>query len=246
MTEREETSASGSPIYRHQPRENQWSPPTRQDGEAISKIETHIDKNIGAVDVVWHEIISDLVHIDVHHAPPSNHRDFHTLITTGMSDRPMNVPQGLEDLRYAELMIYLPSSWPLSFRLNTESELSDERYYWPIRWVKMLARLPHEFNTWLGYCHSVPNGDPPEPFAPGTDLSGVMLIYPVLEPEEFTPLEINPEKKIHFWALLPIYSEEMRYKLDHGGDALLDHLAAEHVSPVVNPTRRNVCSGYRE
>ena len=133
MPDSQEHSPSGNPIFRHQPRETQRVTRISQDPEAIPKIEDHIRTHIGKVDVVWHELISDLVHIDVHHVPPSPERDFHTLITTGMSDHPMNVPLVAQDFQYAELMIYLPASWPCRFELGAESELSDERNYWPIR-----------------------------------------------------------------------------------------------------------------
>ena len=69
----------------------------------------------------------------------------------------MNVPDGWEDYRYAEMMICLPPDWNMDQRA-----WNDERHYWPIRLLKTLARLPHEYNTWLSDCHTMPNGDPPE------------------------------------------------------------------------------------
>jgi hypothetical protein len=243
MPDSQEPSVSGNPIVRHQPRETQWTAPISQDGKAISKIEDHIRTRIGKVDVVWHEIISDVVHVDVHHVPPSPERDFHTLITTGMSDRPMNVPPRVDDFRYAELMIYLPASWPCRLDLGSAPELSDERNYWPIRWLKMLARLPHEYNTWLGYGHSVPNGDPPKSYAQDTDLCCMLVVPPVIEPVGFTPLVVNVKKKVHFWALLPIYREEMELKLREGTNVLLDRLEEADVDPIVAPQRPNVCAG---
>jgi hypothetical protein len=76
---------------------------------------------------VWHELASDLVHIDVHVTPPSPGRPRYTLVTSGMSDRPMSVPPGI-DSRYAELMTALPADWPL-----TAEAFRDEATYWPVR-----------------------------------------------------------------------------------------------------------------
>ena len=52
------------------------------------------------IGVVFHEIVSDVVHIDLLHVPPRRERPFHTLVTCGMSVRPMNVPQDAEEFRY--------------------------------------------------------------------------------------------------------------------------------------------------
>ena len=59
-------------------------------------------------------MISDLVHIDVHWVQPTPKRPYHTLVTSGMSDKPMTVPAGAEHLRFAELMLCLPPEWQMS------------------------------------------------------------------------------------------------------------------------------------
>src|SRR6185295_19871223 len=101
MNEPSEFSESGDPIYRHQ-REKPFEP-ARGDEQNIEAIAAHIEKHIGPPDSVFHEIISDLVHIDVHFVAPAPERNFRTLVTSGMSDRPMNAPEGAEHLRYAEM-----------------------------------------------------------------------------------------------------------------------------------------------
>ncbi len=61
----------------------------------------------------------------------------------------MNVPSALDEyeLYYAELMIDLPPEWLV--------QDDDENNYWPIRWLKILARLPIDSDTWLGYGHTI-------------------------------------------------------------------------------------------
>lgn len=234
MSDPDEVSEAGIPIHRHKARERK-SDPVLGDEKSAEVISQHIERYLGRVDVVFHEIVSDLVHVDVHHVPPSEERPRHTLVTSGMSDRPMAAPAEAKELRFAELMAFLPPDWPLS-----EGELSDERHYWPIRWLKTLARLPHEYNTWLGIGHTIPNGDPPEPFAPTTRLSGIMLMPPLHVPEKFRVLEVSPEKKIHFFALVPLHTDELELKLRKGTDALLDLLDEGGVGEVIDPTRESV------
>ena len=64
--------------------------------------------------IVFHELISDQVHIDLHWVKPTAERPFHTLVTSGMSNLPMTTPPGAEEVRYAELSICLPADWKLS------------------------------------------------------------------------------------------------------------------------------------
>ena len=127
---------------------------------SIDEISDHIEKHVGKIHMVFHELVSDQVHIDVHWVKPTTERPFHTLVTSGMSDKPMHSPQGVDDCDYAELSICLPQDWKVS-----EEDFEDEKNYWPIRWLKFLARFPHEYNTRLFQGHTIPNGDPATPFA---------------------------------------------------------------------------------
>ena len=52
---------------------------------------------------------------------------------------------------------------------------------------------------------------------------------------------LDKNKTIYFWALIPLYEEEMRFKLDHGLDPLLDRLDAGNVNELLNIKRKNVC-----
>ena len=108
------------------------------DAELIGDISRHVCRCVGKIDVVFHEIVSDDLHIDVHHVRSSWRRRFELLVTSGMSERPMSVPDESE-CPYAELAILLPRAWPLN-----EEAFRNEDHYWPIRLLKFLARFPHE------------------------------------------------------------------------------------------------------
>jgi len=179
--------------------------------ENIEAISNHIEKSIGKIDCVFHEIISDLVHIDIHWVKPSGKFPFHILVTSGMSDIPMNVPEGSEKNNFAELCILLPKSWKVDGTnyLTMKDAFKDEENYWPLRWLKIIARFPHEYNTWVGYGHTIPNGPNAEPFADNTKL-GCMLLLPSLSlSTDFFTLKLNATKTIRFYCLYPLYKEEM-------------------------------------
>lgn len=249
-----ELSPSGNPILRHKDRSIPFQFATG-DSENIERISAHIEKHLGEVAGVYHEIVSDLVHIDVHVVRPTAERNFFTLVTSGMSEAPMTVPEGAEEFRYAELMVQLPPDWPLDELEQLAGKqgpgadaerTAAERWYWPIRWLKQMARLPHEYDTWLGEAHTVPNGDPPEPFADDTKLCG-MLVFPALNvPDDFRTLAAGPEKRIHFYQLIPLYAEEMDLKLRKGVGALVDLFDKHGLDPVINPRRPNVAAGRKK
>jgi hypothetical protein len=226
-------SLSGSPIYRHGP-ESEWQAPKGE--ECLEQISAHIEQHLGNVETVFHELVSDTVHIDVHVVKADDDFPFWRLVTSGMSDLPMTTPADTDVARYVELMVTLPGDW----KLDQES-LEDPSWYWPVRLVKYLARFPHKHATWLGWGHTVPNGDPAEPYAPNTRLSGAIILPSVSVPDEFNRLTIDAAKTIHFLAVVPLYEEEMNFKLRSGTDELLDKFADADVSDIIDPKRRNVC-----
>ena len=111
---------------------------------------------------VFHELVSPDIHVDICVVPPSEARDYYTLVTMGMGAHRMNVPEELAEykLERAELAIALPPDWKLD-----EESLKDERWYWPIGLLKVLARLPISGDTWLGFGHTM---DKQSPFAENT------------------------------------------------------------------------------
>jgi hypothetical protein len=225
-------SPSGNPIYRHGD-PAPWSAPPGE--EFIQQISDHIEMHLGPVETVFHELVSDTVHIDVHFVKPTAQFPYTLLVTSGMSDLPMTTPDGADVPRFAELMITLPPDW------KTEpSSFEDECWYWPIRLIKQLARLPHKHQTWLGFGHTVPNGDPAEPYAPNTALSGAIVLPPVSAPPAFQTLEIPGIKTVTFYSVVPLHAEEMAFKLRFGTDKLLDRFDRKNLNDVVNPQRADV------
>lgn len=230
-----EVSPGGSQLLRHKERTVPFQI-THGDADSIEAISNHIEEYIGPIDHVLHEIVSDLVHIDIHVVTPTKEVPFYSLITSGMSEAPMTVPEGMEEFRFSELMIRLPPDWPLR-----RADLKDENHYWPIRLLKGLARLPHEYDTWLSFGHTVPNGDPAEPYASNTKLSCGLVLTMLNVPEGFHELRISEDKVIHFYGVYPLYPEETEFKLKQGTDELIRRFEKHRISDVVDTRRKNVC-----
>ena len=167
--------------------------------------------------------------IAAHCIPAGDGRNHITLFTTGMSEQAMTVPKGEDDYRHAELFIQLPAGWPL-----TKKALGDPKHGWPIRWLRQIAKYPHQNGTWLGGPATlIANDDPPQPLAPGCPFTGWLL----RAERDFVSRD---GRKIQLYRLTPIYTEERALELQKGIAALLRAFAKRGVPFVVDLKRRNV------
>jgi hypothetical protein len=212
-----------------------FEPAEVADGDVHDGLEAHIDRHFGPIAWVWHELASHLVHIDVYVVEPSLRRPYYTLVTGGMSERPMNVPDaaiaaGLADR--AELMLCLPADWPLG-----QQAFADEAAYWPIRLLKTIARLPHEYDTWIGPWHSIPNGDPAEPYMPGLPFVAALVVDMVRCPPEARTIVTEAGKQISLLAVVPLHRSEIDLKVTRGSQPLLDAFRSATVSELFDPAR---------
>ena len=199
-------------------------------------MDRHIGRRVGKVETVLHELVSDELHIDVHHVPSSKERPFEVLVTSGMSELPMNTGEPGGSGAYAELVALLPAGWPL----NSEA-FADEDNYWPIRLLKSLARFPHKANTWIGFGHTIANeGEPPTPYAESVPFRAAMLAPSMSLGEKFFKMKGPKRRETFFWSVVPLYWEELQFKLENGADALLDRFDEAGVSDRVDPARKSV------
>lgn len=213
----------------------------------MQAIEAHVEEHIGKISWIMHEIISEKLHIDILVVEPAPERDYYALLSMGMSALPMNIPGELDISPFSELMICLPPDWVIKKEEDTAmpSETEDlaknpaaESNYWPIRWLKILAHLPIDYDTWLGYGHSIPAE---ELFAENTHFNG-LLLSPSLEDEDFFILKQENGKEVYFWNIVPIFEEEMQFKLENGADALFELFDQFEVSHIVDIVRENVAT----
>lgn len=233
MPNSDEFSPSGAPILRHGSRKPTLKGPACA-GRNLEDIEAHLQKHIGPVKTVFHEISSDLIHLDVLLVPASAKRRYHVLVTSGVGDRRMTVPEAAENYGRAELLIALPAAWPLA-----QGALMDEANYWPVRWLKRVGRLPHEHDTWIGWGHTIPNGDPPATIG-STRFVGFMLTPPFWLDDDFFQLHARSGDTVTFYDLVPLYKEEMEMKLNRGVEVLEDLLDKADAWGALDVSRRNV------
>lgn len=217
------------------PREESHDGPEVYTEEEMEAVEQHIQRYFGVFENVFHELVSPDIHVDVCIVPPSAERDYYTLVTMGMGAHRMNVPEELAEykLERAELAIALPADWKVQ-----HEDLKDERWYWPIRLLKELARLPIRSHTWLGWGHTM---DGQHPFAEDTQLCASILVGPQTIRKGSAVCVLPGGEEVNFYQVIPLYRDEMEYKMAHDADALLDKM--EGLGFVVQPDRPDAMDG---
>ena len=209
--------------------------------DEMNIIEAHIAEHFGEFNKVFHEIVSADLHVDIAVIEPTEERDYYTLVTMGMGAHRMNVPPELVEykLERSELLICLPPDWKLDLGEleiqggDYDDEITDpnhpghENWYWPTRWLKTIARLPMDSNTWIGYGHTIPNGENADPFAENTKFGCMILVPPVNFPQEAQVCEMPDGSQVNFYLMLPIHSEEMKFKLANGADDLFEKFSQD-------------------
>ncbi len=234
--EPDEISEAGNPIYKYETLNNDFPQPVEGDSEITDHIDQHLNKFFDSEDImVFHEIVSSKIHVDIYWVKPNKDRDYHLLLTSGMSSLPMNLPEGYDHLKYAEICTFLPKEWSMD-----QEDFKDENIYWPIRQLKTLARFPHLYDTWLGLGHTITNGNPPAPMSDNNLFTGSILLSPIILPEKFLTIP-SDDKTINVYLMIPLYEEEMNYKLKHGADDLIKQFDKFNVSDIIDIKRPNTC-----
>ena len=85
----------------------------------------------------------------------------------------------------------------------------------------------------------MPNGEGADPFADNTRFGCLLIAPPRLSPQSVHCV-IDDNLTITFLALLPIYPEEMLFKLRSGSNALTQLLDQANATELVNNNRPTV------
>ena len=224
-----------------------WQMPA-DSGKYLEEMDEHIRKIYPCKEkqpFVMHEILSNFVHIDVNIIPPEGERDYYVLWTSGMSDLPMTLPDGDYDKKLyerAELLMYLPADWKFNEPGSLGNTMEDY-YYWPLYWIKYLARFPHEYRTWLGTGHTLPNGEEYAPLGEGTKMGGFFFLPAISLGKKYPGVETLNCKdgiRINFLWAIPMYQEEIEYKLEAGYEEMLDLMGKKDFPRVIDPMRKSM------
>ena len=181
----------------------------------------YIDR-FGPYSNVVHELMPMIPHIDVYIHPPHDDRDFTTLVTGGMSDNPMPIPQGPCSPR-AELVMYVSEPTQLYIDL-----------------LRFLARLPYEQNTWFSYGSTMTNGQPPQPIFDGSVLDSYTFLPSIIATDHEIGESVSVEgDPLSLLWVVPISSAERELIIEQDLDVFYN-LLDKHQHPLtVDPSRKS-------
>lgn len=203
------------------------------DEKDLNEVDEYISKAFGNFENVFHEIISPDIHLDVCFIPPTNEEPFFKLVTMGAGAYEMDIPDKWKEYRLerAEYVIYVPKEWNLN-----SPEIAD---YWPIKVLKDVARLPILCDTWLSFGHTTQADEEGSPYAPNTKFNSVVLDFCENHQGE-VKLETSSGKTINFYQIIPLYPEELEFKMNNDAETLIDLFDKKNIEyKIVDINRRS-------
>ena len=157
------------------------------------------------------------------------------LMTNGLRDYTMPVPDKADDSPHAEIFFCLPSYWEWE-------DMDNPRTNWIFHWIQRLAKYVQEKETWFGYGHTMPCGKDMESLSETMKQNHFFLMRPMLLEQQLVPLQVG-DKEVHFIAIVPIFPDEMDYKQGKGTLKLLKKFINKGVNENLDDFRSSVLKG---
>lgn len=146
------------------------------------------------------------------------------LFTSGLSKTNQFVGDNNKNLEKIELYICLPEYFDLT------------KEQWPTFWLDKIATIPQKNKTWLGIGDSIPAGNPP------------VAISEKLTANHFVIMEPNAVQKyitenngVCYLAVVPIFQEELDYKLRNSHTVLFKKFSKNGITEMVDIYRSSCC-----
>lgn len=130
------------------------------------------------------------------------------LMSTFLHTYQMPVPEKLQGYEYGEIFFCIPEYWDLT---NPESS----HVNWLFEWLIRVASYTKDNSTWLGDGHTYNCTKYGSQLSNTCKQDHLFVSTPVLMENELTPILLH-DKTIHFWALIPLFGDEMDYKQGKG------------------------------
>ncbi len=205
----------------------------------LTVAEAHIREYFGEPIRIFRDPNPNGISIDIILIPPTDDHNCFTLVTLGMGAHMMTLPDDLisEELGRAELLVCLPTEY-----VNADAP-DEERAVplWAIHMLRGIARLPLTESSWLGWGHTVAS-DWKDPEG-RIKFNGAVLVTPGKFGQDASICHLPSGDDLNFYQLVPLYADEIKYKLRTDVDALLDCFSDDMLA-VIDPGRPPVVDRY--
>jgi hypothetical protein len=151
------------------------------------------------------------------------------LMTNGLHAYEMPVPEKFKEYASQELYFCLPSYWDLD---DPDNSLSN----WVYPWIQKLAAHVVSKQTWYGPAHTIPCGNPPQALSATMKQSYLYLAEPIFLANELQPVQLS-NREVHFLGIIPIFEDEMDYKLGKGPYKLQQKLKGQGITELLDDYR---------
>lgn len=196
----------------------------------LCNVKEELEKRFGAhrvMDVPTSESEMPLIMLDLELRSPVS-----VLMTNGLSEYKMPVPEKVAGREYNELFFCLPSYWEWEDMDNPQTN-------WVFKWIQRLSKYVIEKETWFGHGHTMPCGANMEPLSLTMKQNHFFLTDPILLENELTPVRVG-DHEVHFLGILPIFPDEMDYKQGKGTFKLMQKFRNKGVTEELDDFRATV------
>lgn len=154
------------------------------------------------------------------------------LMTDGLSNYQMPVPEKYGDRTYNEIYFALPSYWEIN-------DLNNPSMNWPIHKIKKLANHVIENATWYGPGHTFSNGNPSEPLSSTMKQDHFLMAEPIILEDILQPLRIG-DKDVYFLAIIPLFFEEFERKQSKGYFKFIRKFRGKNGNEILDDFRESI------
>lgn len=173
--------------------------PYRPELAFIKAREEAYERAFGVQAQILHSTDHEAPHIDLYVFPPAGQRDFVAIVTGGMSDLPMPVPEGRAADAHVELVMGM-----------------GQHQHWATNLLKLVAEYPFDQGTFYDVHHTVPFGGE---LGDGSSLSAFLFVQPRFLPENLARFEFDG-RRIRFLQAVAITTVEHQFAIAEGSDKL--------------------------
>lgn len=157
-------------------------------------------------------------------------RPYHILCTSGLANKEQNTSEKYPEFKHIELYICLPDYWKL--------DKKDSEHHWPIEWLDRIGAAQQTTESWFGPGDTLPAGKPPKTFSPKMEQNHFILAEP-MEVEVLKEVKLE-HKLVKFMSIIPIYREEIDYKLRNSAKHFMARYQLAKNTELVDNFRQSV------
>lgn len=157
------------------------------------------------------------------------------IVTDGLADYKMPVPQVLSEREYNELCFCLPSYWEWE-------DLENPAMNWIFPWIQKLAKHVVTKETYFAHGHTIPSGKNTPPLSPTMKQNFLILADPILLENELKPIKLG-SKLVNFLTVIPIFEDEMDMKQEKGASKFLKRFIDKGATELLDDYRTSTIKG---